>query len=236
MSLRGTIQTLRAHAEVANDEHQVKIRTGQFADMSARLRPALAELSGLNIGLAEVQKFGMELPSDHKQDANQVAAGLRMLATELPTVTFEQNLDLAKARVRAAVKYVSELHALVADAWQALINQPPPAVNSDLVDALAQGGVDVEEIRDELESARGRLVAISSKTIPGEGDVETFRASVAAIRRCGEKLGEVVDADIADGIVGAQELSGMPLAWFTHERLEKLAKLGIIDRFQVRLR
>jgi hypothetical protein len=151
-------------------------------------------------------------------------------------VTIEQDLDLAKARVRSAERYVSELRAHVASVWQAFTNQSPAAVNSDLVDALAQGGVDVREIRDELESARGRLLAIRSRVIPGEGDVEKFRAAMAAIHRCGERLGEVVDQDIAEGIVGSQELSGMPLRWFTAERLEKLAALGIIDRFRVRLR
>ena len=52
MTLRSTIQDLRAHADVANDEHQVKVRTGQFADLSARLAPPLAELPALNVGLA----------------------------------------------------------------------------------------------------------------------------------------------------------------------------------------
>ena len=46
MTLRSTIQDLRAHADVANDEHQVKVRTGQLADLSARLAPPLAELPG----------------------------------------------------------------------------------------------------------------------------------------------------------------------------------------------
>ena len=236
MTLRSTIQDLRAHADVANDEYQVKVRTGQFADLSARLGSLLAELPALNVGLAEVKQLDLEMPPGRDQDAAQVIESLRALATELPTVTIEQNLDLAKARVRSAEKYVSGLRALVAGAWQTHVSQLPPTINSDLVDALDQGGVDVGEIRDELETARGRLLAISSRTIPGAGAVQKINAAIETIRRCGEKFGEVVDPDIAEGIVGSQGLSGMPLTWFTPERMGKLTGLGIIDRFQVRLR
>ncbi|MGW6004352.1 hypothetical protein ACWFNS_09290 [Oerskovia enterophila] len=236
MSLRRTIQDLRLNADVANSEHQVKVRIGQFAELSGRLGRTVADSPALNIGLAEVQQLDLELPFDRDQEAAQVAESLRALAAELPTLTLEQDLNLAKDRVRSAEKYVRELRALVAGAWQTHVNQPPPAINSDLVDALAQGGVDVEEVRDELERARGRLLAIRSRAIPNEGDVEKFRDAIAAIHRCGDKLGEVVDADIADGIVGSQEQPGMPLSWFTPARLEKLAGLGIIDRFRVRLR
>ena len=236
MTLRSTIQNLREHAEVANHEHQVKVRTGQFADLSARLCPALADLLVLNVGLAEVQQLDIQLPHSRDQEAEQVAESLAALGAELPTVTIDQSLELAKARVRSAEKYVSELRALVSSAWQAYVAQPVPTINSDLVDAIAHGGVDVEEIRDELESARGRLLAISSTTIPSQGAVSRFRVCIDAIHRCAQKLGEVVDEDVAEGIVGSQEESGMPLNWFTPERLEKLAGLGITDRFQVHLK
>lgn len=236
MTLRSTIQDLRTYADVANDEHRVKVRTGQLADLSARLSPPIAELPNLNVALAEIVQLDVDLPPGRDQDAAQVAEGLRTLAAEIPKLGIDESLDLAKARVRSAEKYVGELRALVVGAWQSYVSQPPPAINGDLVDALAQGGVDVEEIRNELETARGQLLAISSRMIPGQGAVEKFRAAVEVIHRCGEKLGDVVDADIAEGIVGAQEGSGVPLAWFTPERLEKLNALGIIDRFQVRLR
>ncbi|NYG07746.1 hypothetical protein BJ986_002233 [Phycicoccus badiiscoriae] len=235
MTLRSTIQELRAHADVANDEHQVKVRTGHFADLSARLSPPLSELPALNIGLAEIAQLGAEMPPSGYQDAAQIVEGLRALAKEVPTLGIDENLDLAKARVRSAEKYVSDLRALVTSSWQSFVNQPPPAINTGLVDALARSGVDVEEIRDALETARSNLLAISSRMIPGRGAVEQFRAAIEAIHRCGEKLGEVVDADIAQGVVGSQEPSGIPLTWFTPERLDKLADLGIIDRFRVRL-
>lgn len=236
MTLRSTIQDLRAHAEVANDEHQVKVRTGQFADLSARLAPALAELPALNVALSEVAQIDIDLPAGREQDAAQVAEGLRALATEVPTLGVDQNLDLAKERVRSAEQYTRELRAVVAGAWQTYVSQPPPAINSDLIDALAQGGVDVEDLRDALETARAHLLAVTSRQIPDRGAVQKYRDAIESIHSCGEQIGDVVDPDIAEGIVGSQEPPGVPLTWFTPERLEKLRALGIVDRFQVRLR
>jgi hypothetical protein len=236
MTLRSTIQKLRAHADVANDEHQIKVRTGEFADLSKRLGPLLAELPALHVGLTEVAKFDVELAASRNQDVAQVAENLRALCTELSALGIEQNLDLAKERVRSAEKLTKELRALVVGAWQSHVSEPPPAINIDLIDALARGGVDVEEIRFALETAQAHLLAITSRPIPDRGAVQKHRDAIESIHRCGEQIGNVVDADIAEGIVGAQELSGIQLTWFTPERLDKLRALGIVDRFQVQLR
>lgn len=133
-------------------------------------------------------------------------------------------------------RYTRELRTVVAGAWQTYVSQPPPAINGDLIDALAQGGVDVEELRDTLETARAHLLAVTSRLIPDRGAVQKYRDAIESIHRCGEQVGDVVDPDIAEGIVGSQEPPGVPLTWFTPERLEKLQALGVVDRFRVRLR
>ncbi len=236
MTLLSDIQVLRARADVANDEHSVKVRTGEFAELSARLAPLLTELPELNVGLAEIAQLPIALPTDHDENARQLDQDLRALATELPALGIADDLDLAKGRVRAAEKHVQELRALVASVWRLHVSQPPPAVNDDLVDALARGGIDVEEIRSELETAQSRLLLVASRPIPDRGAVQKYRDAIDSIRRCGESIGQFVDADIADGIVGSQQASGVPLTWFTPGRIEKLGALGILDRFQVRLR
>ncbi|SKC66473.1 hypothetical protein [Krasilnikoviella flava] len=236
MTLRSTIQGLRASAEVANDEHKVKMRTGEFVELADQLEPLLSKLPDLRIGLAEVRNLDVGLPPGLAQEITLFTAGLRALATELPSVGVDHNLQTTKIQVRSAVAQVAAIESLVADAWHEFRSQQPPPVNRDLVDTLARGGVDVEDIRKELETAQARLLIASTTRIPSLGAVQRFREAIEAIRRCGKRLGEVVDADIAKGIVGSQEPSGVPLAWFTPDRLERLRSLGVIDRFQVHLR
>lgn len=235
MSLRSRIQDLRTAAAVANDEHQVHLRTGQLADLSDRLGGPAQDLPALKVALTEVRQLDVEMPTDLDQEAVQVAGGLREVAAELPAMALDASLDLAKARVRNAEKFAAQLRALVADAWQRHVTQPLPPINNELVDALAQGGFDVESIRDALESAQGQFLAIVNRTIPLEGDVAKFSAAFESLRACGDQIGTVVDPDIAEGILGAQEEPGMPLAWFTAERLQMLTELELIDRFRVRL-
>jgi hypothetical protein len=235
MSLRTRIQELRTYAEVANDEHQVRLRTGELSDLSDRLNVPPPGLHALKVGLTEIRQLEVETPASLDQDAVQVAGALHALATELPGMAIDSNLDLAKVQVRAAGKFAADLRGFVAEAWHRHVTQPLPPINQDLVDALDQGGVDVESIRTALESAEGILLAIVNRTIPLEGDADKFRTAFESLHTCGKEIGDVVDPDIAEGIVGAQQESGMPLAWFTTERLQTLAALGIIDRFRVRL-
>lgn len=235
MSLRSRIQDLGTAAAVANDEHQVRLRTGQLSELSERLHRPLDDLPTLATALAEIRRFDPELPPELNQDAAQSAEGLRAIASELPAMSVHTNLDLAKTRVRGAEKFATEVRALVSERWRRYVAQPPPPINDDLLDALAQGGVDVESIRNTMESAHAQLIAVINRTIPQAGDFAKFGAAFEAMRACGNQIGSVVDSDIAEGILGAQMENGKPLSWFTAERVRALADLGIIERFRVRL-
>ncbi|TDW18958.1 hypothetical protein [Kribbella kalugense] len=235
MSLRSRIRDLRTSADVANNEHQVRVRAGQLSELSDRLAVPAQEFPALMVGLTEVSQLNVEIPPSLEQEAGQVADRLRSIAAELPEMAIDANLDFARAQVRNAGKFAADVRAFVADSWRRHVTQAPPPIDRDLVDALAEGGVDVESIRATLEHAQGQLLAITNRTIPLKGDVEKFRAAFESVRACGDQIGNVVDPDIAEGIVGAQDAAGVPLAWFTPGRVEALSELGIVDRFRVRL-
>src|SRR4051794_29900928 len=141
MSLRSRIQDLRTSAAVANDEHQVRLRTGHLAELSERLAGPARELPALKVALDEVRRLDVEIPADVDQEALAVADGLRELAAELPGIAIDANLDLAKVEVRNTERFAVQLRALVGDAWQRHVRQPLPPINNELVDALAHSGV-----------------------------------------------------------------------------------------------
>ncbi|MBB1033607.1 hypothetical protein G6031_04285 [Dietzia sp. CQ4] len=236
MSLQSTIQSLRAHADVADDAHRVKVRTGQLTELRERLaRPPLSDLAALNAALVELQQVDVEIPEDLEENGVEVAKRLRELAVRLPGLRADEDLDFARACVASAEKYAQNLKNIVVAGWDDYVNQPQPAIDQELVEALANGGIDVEDIRAEFESADGKLFALRNRKVPGRGSVKTYRDAIEAMRRCGERIGEVVDSDIAEGIIESQTSAGISLTWFTPERVEKLRRLGIMDRFKVRL-
>lgn len=165
----------------------------------------------------------------------KVVERLRDIAQRLPGLRADDDLEFVKGGVAYAEKYAQGLKSIVEAAWDDFVNQPLPAIDQDLVDALARGGINVEDIRADLESADGKLFVLRNRRIPDRGSVGNYRNAVETLRRSGERIGDVVDADIAEGIIKSQRSTGMPLTWFTPERIEKLRALGIMDRFKVRL-
>src|SRR5262245_30834091 len=117
MSLRSRIQDLRTYAEVANDEHRVRLRTGQLSRLSERLAVPTQQLPTLTVGLAEVRQLEVEIPAGLNQGAVQVADEFRSLAAELPAMAIDANLERATFEVRNAEKLTADLRGHVADCW-----------------------------------------------------------------------------------------------------------------------
>ncbi len=61
-----------------------------------------------------------------------------------------------------------------------------------------------------------------------------FNDALDVLRACGEEISTLVDPALAEGILKSQA-EGVPLNWFTPERIAALTELGILDRFRVHL-
>ena len=157
---------------------------------------------------------------------------------ELPAMAIDANLDLAKARVRGAEKFAANCAPSSADAWQRHVHATTAGRStSDLVDALAHGGVDVEEIRAQrLRVRRGNSAGHrTARSRRGRRREVHRRTRVAARLRRPDRRASSTRTSPKASWAPRSDI-GMPLAWFTAERLRSFTELGIIDRFRVRLR
>jgi len=102
--------------------------------------------------------------------------------------------------------------ALVQTSWLSPSDQELPAdKRRELVEALAAGGVDVEDVRNELDRCLGRLLTgLKFWIIPGYGDVASSRARSRSPRACGEKVSTLSTPDPAEGSLNAQRDEGVP--------------------------
>jgi hypothetical protein len=236
MSLLSQVRDLRTAAVAVDDVVQIKARTGELRTLMERLGPATESLPQLIASLTELAKIDVALDADMIEDANEAHLGLKALAKSLPSLPIDAPLEVPKSQVKAMENFIKELRQFVSANWRKFREQELAPINEDLIEALAAGGIDVEEVHSSLISAQTTLTVLKAREIPGVGDASKFNEAVEKMRSCGEQISTLVDPDLAEGILKAQSDEGVPMIWFNSERVAALTELGILDRFLVRLR
>ncbi|MFC7500599.1 hypothetical protein ACOACQ_19070 [Nocardioides sp. CPCC 206347] len=234
MTLLTRVTNLRTAAVAVDDVVKIKTRTGDLRTLSDRLGSPARELPTLITALTELASIDASLDSDSVQDAAETVAALRSLATTLPGLPIDAALELPKSQVKSVENLTKKLALFVDTHWGPFREQELPAINEELVEALAAGGVDVEDVRNKLIGAHSTILGIRYRSIPQEGDVARFSEALATLRACGEEISTLVDPTLAEGILKSQT-EGISLSWFTPERIAAVTDLGILDRFRVRL-
>ncbi|WNZ12045.1 hypothetical protein [Streptomyces sp. 11x1] len=236
MTLVEQVQRLRVAAVAAHDEDKIKRRTGELAGQAESVETLIATIQRLRKGVAALRAAHAALDADLAPQAAQLAAALHALAESLPGQDADTPSQALKAQVKAADGFVKGLRGSVEQAWTAERNREVPVINEDLVATLGKSGIDVEEIRIKIEKAHGVLNVLKNRAVPELGDVARLAAALESLQACGKQISELVDPVLARVITGAQEAAGAPLNSFTPEVLAGLSRLGILDRFWVRLR
>jgi hypothetical protein len=236
MTLIEQVQRLRVAAVAAHDENKINRRTGELAELAERVETLIETMQRLSRGVAELRAAHAAFDADLGPQAAQLAADLHVLAETLPSQDADTPPQALKAQIKAADAFVKGLRGSVKQAWTAERNREVPVINEDLVAALNKSGIEVEEIRIKIEKAHGVLNVLKNRAVPELGDVARLAAALESLHACGQQISELVDPVLARVITGAQEATGTPLNSFTPEVLAGLSRLGILDRFWVRLR
>lgn len=234
-TLLGRVTSLRTAALAVDDVVKVKNRTGDLKSLSDRLQGPSNDLPALVTALADLTKVDVTIDVDSLQDAADAIAAARALAISLPGLPIDAALDIPKSQIKVIENLVKKLRAFVEAHWLPYRDQELPPINEDLVEALAAGGVDIEDVRSKLISAQSTINGMKYRDLPQAGDIDRFTRALKTLRACGEEISTLVDPAIADGILMSQT-EGVSLTWFTPERIAAVTELGILDRFWVRLK
>lgn len=236
MTLIEQVQRLRVAAVAAHDQDKINRRTGELAELAERVETLIETLQRLSRGVIELRAAHAAFEANLGPQAVQLAADLRVLAETLPSQDADTPPQALKAHVKAADGFVKGLRGSVEQAWTAERNREVPVIDEDLVATLNKSGIDVEEIRIEIEKAHSVLNVLKNRAVPEPGDITRLAAALESLKACGNQLTALVDPVLARVIRGAQETNGTPLNSFTPEVLSGLSRLGILDRLWVRLR
>jgi hypothetical protein len=234
MTLVNRIHQLQLRAVAADDEYKIRARAGEFSSLRDRIQSAALNASRVAVGRKELRSAGIE-QSDYEQNRASGHALVRDLIDAIESIAVHAKLDAVKMQASTLETFLKNSEKWVARAW--MDNRPAeqPAVDDDLLDALEQGGVDVEAIRVDIERAQGALLTLSNKTLPERGDWERLQDALTVLISSGERIGLLVNPAIADVVVRAQG-DGVPYTELTNEVVSELRGLGILDRFRVVLR
>jgi len=235
MTLKARVADLRTAAIAADDVVQIQSRTGELRALHTRLSSLVENLPKLVAALSELATIELTLDADVKNDCSETVSGIQSLAATIESLPINAPLDTSKAQVKAVENLAKELGQFITVHWQGFLGQDIPPINEELIDALADGGVDVENVRQDLNEAQSDIVILKARVYPREGDFARFSAAVEKLHACGEQVSTLVDPDLAEGILKAQSNEGIPVAWFTAGRIAEIEKLGILERFTVRL-
>ncbi|MEW2130630.1 hypothetical protein [Streptomyces sp. NPDC005435] len=236
MTLIERVQRLRVAAIAAHDEDKINRRTGELAGQAERVETLIETVQRLRRGVAELRSAHAAFDADLGLRAAQLAADLHVLAETLPGQDADTPPQALKVHVKAVDGFVKGLRESVEQAWTAERNREVPVINEDLVATLSKSGIDVEEIRIKIEKAHSVLNVLKNLAVPETGDIARLAAALESLQACGKQITALVDPVVARAITGALEAAGTPLNSFTPEVLAGLSRLGILDRFRVRLR
>ncbi|MET9346278.1 hypothetical protein [Streptomyces termitum] len=237
MTLLERVLHLRTAAAAADDAYAIRQRTGALVTEAEKVESLLKDVRQIAGGMAELRAAGI-LPDGElaPADIDKAARMLRQTAAALAVQDIDAPLDSIRAHIKQARSLTDSLRQAAGHAWVKELNRDIPPINEDLVDALDKSGMNVEQLRAKIENAHGVLDVLRNRAVPQSGDVAKLQAVRESLRSCGEGISRIVDPALARVIMEAQEATGMPLSSITPEILARLAQLGILDRFRVRLR
>lgn len=234
MTLLSRIQQLQLRAVAADDEGKIMSRCGEFITLRERLETATNSASRVDIGRRELHSAGI-LPVGHEQNRASALAGVIDLMAVVENLSVEAKFDAVKMQGSLIEAHFKTSEKLVSDAWRSHLPLATPAVDDELLDALEQGGVDVEAIRSDVEDAETALLMLRNRTLPETGDNAKLQKALDILNTIGKRIGELIDPAIAGLVVRAQG-GGVPYSEMTAEVVAALTKLGILDRFRVVLK
>lgn len=233
MTFLDRIQTLQLRAVAADDETKIKTRVGEFTTLRNQIESAMSNATRVAVGRRELRAAGIR-QDDPVQNGASVLAVIEDLTTAAKTLPVDAKVDAARLSTRKVVDFFTNSQKWVQDNWQ-IAQAGHPEVDDDLLDALEDGGIDVSDIRHDIDQAESVLFSLRYRSIPDAGDHARLVHAREVLSSVGERIADLIDPRIAGVIVRAQT-DGVPFTEFTDDIVAGLRQLGILERFRIRLK
>lgn len=175
MTLLDRIQNLQLRAVAADDKSKIKARVGDFTTLRNQIESAIWNATRMSVGRRELRAAGIR-QDDPLQNGASVLAVIEDLTAAARTLSVDEKVDAVRRRARIVVDFFSKSEEWVQDNWQIALQARYPEVDGDLLDALENGGINVSDIRRDIDQAESVLEGYS-------GAVQNFANRYARLTR-----------------------------------------------------
>lgn len=231
MTLAQRIHDLQLRAVAATDEERIKTRSGEYTAITEQLVETAGRAARVATARAELASAGI-LQDGLDQDQDRALAVIHEVADTVSTLRVDAKLDSVKMQVSSIIRFFGESQSWAVQAWRSLVPTELPTVDDDLLDALENGGFDIEAIRADIEQARSNVLVLRSRSLPDTGDHRRLQEALEVLAHSSKRIVDLVDPIVADLVVRAQT-EGVPIDELTPDVVTELRRLGIVNRFRV---
>lgn len=235
MTLLERARALDSVLRAAVDQDKMRLDIGRINERTEAVQEAAERLERAVAAAGEIRPRGHRITPEVRSTLGSLREDLDRATAELssdPVAGAGDNLHKVVQRVSDESRRVS---SSLSETWRRHLEETAiPNVDEDFLALLEQAGLDVSQLRLQVESALSRLSIIEARRLPHRGDVTSLEEAVAGLNKAVETLGSMVPPAVREFIVRASSEGGASLDLLTNEVWRFLDETGLAGRYRIR--
>lgn len=235
MTLLERARALDSVLRAAVDQDRTKLDIGRINERTEAVQEAAERLERAATAAGELRPRGHRIKPEVQSTLRSLREDLDRAGAELssdPVAGADDDLQKLIQRVSDESRRVS---SSLSEAWRRHLDETAIVnVDEDFLALLERAGLDVSQLRLQVESALSRLSIIEARRLPHRGDVTSLQEAVAGLNDAIDTLGSMVPPAVREFIIQASGEGGASLDLLTDEVRRFLDETDLASRYRIR--
>jgi hypothetical protein len=234
MTLLERARALDSVLRSAVDQDRLRLEIGRIDERAAAIRTAGEELERAGTAAEELRDAGRFLAEEMRKALLRVQQQLEAGRGEVASSPLVGAGDDFHAVVQATTDQAHRTRRALADAWASYLTElSVPSVDEEFLSLLETAGLQVGDLRRDVEGALSRISIRRARPLPVLGDVAALMDAVTTLQGAVEALGSLVPPTVRDFIVQTSGRAGAPLDLLTDDVRVFLDEHDLASRYRI---